>query len=258
MSISERQQLLLFMKAHVGENGETPYDLALDYDNFPLAPASPINTNYNCEAGTSPVLSPRCSSQLSIIGNTISRIKANPNSINHQLQAYCLFMSNTVGAEIVNNIFNTCNIPETNYIGSPSAVFIVNSRKIFMSGNLIQVDNDTVSARQSLTLNTTNGWNRYYSIRTQGRAATALPFRSASWSVFSRLIDNDFLIQGYANTGSVQTGLKFNIYGHRLSDLQRLTPESATTGVLFLNENLGSQPSEYKFNNSNELNNLLE
>jgi hypothetical protein len=31
MSISERQQLLLFMKAHVGENGETPYDLALDY-----------------------------------------------------------------------------------------------------------------------------------------------------------------------------------------------------------------------------------
>jgi hypothetical protein len=31
MSISERQQLLLFMKAHVGENGDTPYELALDY-----------------------------------------------------------------------------------------------------------------------------------------------------------------------------------------------------------------------------------
>lgn len=31
MSISERQQLLLFMKAYVGENGETPHDLALDY-----------------------------------------------------------------------------------------------------------------------------------------------------------------------------------------------------------------------------------
>lgn len=31
MSISERQQLLLFMKAHVGVNGDTPYELALDY-----------------------------------------------------------------------------------------------------------------------------------------------------------------------------------------------------------------------------------
>ena len=38
MSISERQQLLLFMKAHVGENGETPYDLALVayHDIFPI------------------------------------------------------------------------------------------------------------------------------------------------------------------------------------------------------------------------------
>lgn len=31
MSISERQQLLLFMKAHAGVNGDTPYELALDY-----------------------------------------------------------------------------------------------------------------------------------------------------------------------------------------------------------------------------------
>lgn len=31
MSISERQRLLLFMKAHVGENSETPCELALDY-----------------------------------------------------------------------------------------------------------------------------------------------------------------------------------------------------------------------------------
>lgn len=76
--------------------------------------------------------------------------------------------------------------------------------------------------------------------------------------MFSRLVDNEFLIQGYANVGAIQTGLKFNLYGQRLSDLQRLTPESSTTGVLFVNENLTSQPSEYKFNISDELNSLLE
>lgn len=185
-------------------------------------------------------------------------MKANPNATALQLQAYCLFMNNTVGAEISNNIFNTCNIPEVNYIGSPSAVFIVNSRKIFMSGNQVQVDATTTNNRQALTLNTTAGWNRYYSLRTQGRAAIASPARLASHSVFSRLVDNEFLIQGYANAGAIQTGLKFNLYGQRLSDLQRLTPESSTTGVLFVNENLTSQPSEYKFNISDELNSLLE
>jgi len=162
----------------------------LAFNNFPENIGtsnilSNVATNFNCG-----LLSMRenCSLKATIQNNQFINILKSPSVFNTNsaaLQSYCLYIQDAIGVDIKNNSFNTCNIPDYNFLGTGSAIRVVNSHKIhFGLGNTFSVSSDMASTRKGLSITTTSGWNRYVALSL------------ANSPTFTRYVSSEFNLTG--------------------------------------------------------------
>ena len=219
---------------------------AVAYDDFPLVPLSPVNSNYNCSLSS---MNSSCTSQMSLSGNTIRRMVSNPNATSPAqlatlaLQSYCIVVTNAVGIEIVDNILDTCNVPRFDFNGNATAMRLISSKKVHFRNNVITIDTTAQNERLALGSSASfTGSNRYYGLTS---ASTAL-----NPSTASRLIDSEFLIDGYSSPAALAAFNFKTVGGGRLGDAN-LSNENPVTPP--------NDPSDpFRFISSLELDALLE